>query len=262
MHDPMCVAFDVKIPIPKRSTIGGTTKRSTWQWGIRRRRFTNEEHLGQAIGHWWMPGNWIVRVGGKALRWRTICTVWHYEPGGADSGKVCSHRRQKRDGTWKYSNRWRWHVHHWKIRFPLWQKARRFLFERCGRCGRGYPWGYAPTRFMSSDDTFHSDCMSLGYVENELAGLKEVTARVTRRLIAHLDWSEQDLIAALHQRPDANNPSSPMQRMDQHVIPQLLGWKFDHHADDGYNLEKIETAQRFAPHSHPLAPTPSDRTRR
>jgi hypothetical protein len=53
MHDPLCVAFTIKRPWPKR--VGGPATR---------RRY-----------------------------WPAIVTVWHREPGGHDAGEICRYRR-------------------------------------------------------------------------------------------------------------------------------------------------------------------------
>lgn len=39
---------------------------------------------------------------------------------------------------WKHP---RWHIHHWKIQVPQWQLARRWLFDRCAKCGGRFKWG-------------------------------------------------------------------------------------------------------------------------
>jgi hypothetical protein len=52
----------------------------------------------------------------------------------------------------------RWHIHHWKIQCHPWQKLRRWLFERCSSCGKGYSWGYCPTSDWNGIKTWHSDC--------------------------------------------------------------------------------------------------------
>lgn len=53
-----------------------------------------------------------------------LVNVWHMEPGGHDALTVC-----KRD------SRWRWHVHHWRLTFPLLWAWRRRLLTRCSWCG-------------------------------------------------------------------------------------------------------------------------------
>jgi hypothetical protein len=52
-----------------------------------------------------------------------LVTIWHDEPGGADSGTVCSYAAAKR------------HPQHWTLQWHHWQKIRRTLFTRCEWCG-------------------------------------------------------------------------------------------------------------------------------
>jgi hypothetical protein len=52
----------------------------------------------------------------------------------------------------------RWHVHHWSIQIPIWQTIRRYLFERCSKCGKGYSWNYTPCGNWSGTATWHMDC--------------------------------------------------------------------------------------------------------
>lgn len=53
-----------------------------------------------------------------------LIEVWHYEPGGADALTVCTRK-----------SRWRWHIHHWRVNFPLLWALRRRLLTRCSWCG-------------------------------------------------------------------------------------------------------------------------------
>jgi hypothetical protein len=34
----------------------------------------------------------------------------------------------------------RWHIHHWRFQIHPWQKIRRYLFERCEICKKGFRW--------------------------------------------------------------------------------------------------------------------------
>ena len=52
----------------------------------------------------------------------------------------------------------RWHIHHWRIQVHPWQTLRRWLFERCSKCGKGYPWGYCPVGNWSGTETWHREC--------------------------------------------------------------------------------------------------------
>jgi hypothetical protein len=81
MHDPLCVAFEIKRPWPHRREANG------WRY------------------------------------WPALITVWHREPGGHDSGTVCSYRTH-----------WR-HPWHWRIQVHPLQTLRRRLLTRCSWCG-------------------------------------------------------------------------------------------------------------------------------
>ena len=62
----------------------------------------------------------------------------------------------------------RWHVHHWHLQIHPWQHLRRWLFTRCCKCGKGFPygasvctdsWDPAPHRWWESEKcVYHSDC--------------------------------------------------------------------------------------------------------
>ncbi|MER7280398.1 hypothetical protein ABT369_38775 [Dactylosporangium sp. NPDC000244] len=73
------------------------------------------------------------------LYWPSLVTVWHREPGGADSGEVCRHdkRTQDADGKWqtKILHGWKWHLHHWRLQVHPLQNLRRKVLTRCAWCG-------------------------------------------------------------------------------------------------------------------------------
>jgi hypothetical protein len=52
----------------------------------------------------------------------------------------------------------RWHIHHWRLQVHPWQRLRRWMFERCSKCGKGYPWGYAPIGNWSGTESWHHEC--------------------------------------------------------------------------------------------------------
>lgn len=52
----------------------------------------------------------------------------------------------------------RWHVHHWKIQIHPFQKLKRYLFERCCKCGKGYSYGYYPMSDWHGTKTWHQEC--------------------------------------------------------------------------------------------------------
>lgn len=110
-----------------------------------------------------IPRPWPKRrkhsLGNGKRYWPSLIDIWHMEPGGADALTVCGKQR------------WKLHVHHWKVQVRPLQKLKRLLFERCELCGRGYSWGYAPTSHQWDSDpapwfkitrrSFHSECSAL-----------------------------------------------------------------------------------------------------
>jgi hypothetical protein len=66
---------------------------------------------------------------------------------------------------WKHP---RWHVWHWHIQIHPLQALKRWLFSRCAKCSRRFPWGYAPVTnswngsgprwFNSESGIYHHEC--------------------------------------------------------------------------------------------------------
>lgn len=185
MHDPMVVAWEVPLPIPRRvSYRDHYVKKPT---GIWRKRRTNPENLGDPVYPWYRLEGYQGAVGGKALGLYRVATIWHVEPNGHDSGEVCKHWE---DG--KPKRAWKWHVHHWHLQIHPLQKARRYIFERCELCGRRYPWGYVPI-------SHQWDRQRDGHWWNITAGAyhHECSSLVTLRLQRGLDEDAIRALAAL-----------------------------------------------------------------
>jgi len=51
-----------------------------------------------------------------------------------------------------------WHVWHWQFQVRPWQQLRRWLFERCCKCGKGYTWNYSPMGNWRGNKTWHHNC--------------------------------------------------------------------------------------------------------
>ncbi len=94
--------------------------------------------------------------------------IWHREPGGRDSGQVCG----------RNPKRYRWHIHHYHLRFWPVFNLRRWLFQPCARCGRRFRYRDARMGHMSSDKTWHNECMSLGHNESTLLVMTETMDRL------------------------------------------------------------------------------------
>lgn len=52
----------------------------------------------------------------------------------------------------------RWHVHHWRIQVPLWQRIKRRLFDRCCRCGKGFKSRECVIGNWDGDKIWHEHC--------------------------------------------------------------------------------------------------------
>ena len=107
------------------------------------------------------PKGYSPRVAGRAFESMRLVTIWHDEPGGADSGTVCSYAAAKR------------HPQHWTLQWRHWQKIRRTLFTRCEWCGGpsrtgdwvniSHQW-YSPRPehfWQSPRGVYHDDCSSI-----------------------------------------------------------------------------------------------------
>jgi hypothetical protein len=184
MHDPMVVAFEIRRPWPRRSR-ANDAKPGQPRWVIRYHHDCGkygceERHTGQRFFPWWKPGSYMSAwvLAGRGFYWPALITIWHVEPGGHDSGKVCRHyvRTQQPDGTYRtrVTHAWRWHVHHWRIRVAPLQAARRWLLTRCEWCGGpsrkgdlvnvSHRWnGERGPWWRGERNLFHHDCSSIEY---------------------------------------------------------------------------------------------------
>lgn len=141
MHDPLVVAFKIRRPWPQRSTLPAAG-RSDVRWKIRLRHdctpsCADDPPHPEGPFPWWRPSSYsaFVRLAGRDYYWPPVVTVWHREPGGRDALTMCRKRRQRPDGTWKFSGWWRIHVHHWHLQVHPLQQLRRSLLTRCAWCG-------------------------------------------------------------------------------------------------------------------------------
>lgn len=269
MHDPMVLVFSIRRPWPR---VRRLTKPAT------RRSFRST---------FW-------RFGRTELYWPSLIDVWHVEPDGHDALSVCRQRvtvdayraswrlrldprvrhrsvtRQQADEAvlgyreWIVDNRWRWHLRHWSVRFIPWLTFTRWARSRCAHCGRRFRWGEAPTSHSWDGDgpslrkgepgVYHSHCSTAVHTERSKHTVEESFVRVIRRFQALLDWSDEDLLAELYQRPA--RPDGYGIGADAHVVNRLLGWEFDHDkavgSADVYELVHRETGRRTQPHHHPL----------
>lgn len=73
---------------------------------------------------------------------------------------------------WRRRSPWRipvrWHVWHWRLQFSWALHFKRWAFSKCCKCGGGFSWGYCPVSgswngtgprwFRSETNTYHRDC--------------------------------------------------------------------------------------------------------
>lgn len=120
MHDPLVVAWNVPLPLPRLTRYRKPPEGV--RWAVRRRRRTNPENLGEPVYGWHRPCGWSAWAAGREVRMRRLATIWHVEPGGADSGDVCPHHVRWTDSDGRWQSRpvgsWRWHVVH--VRWHVW----------------------------------------------------------------------------------------------------------------------------------------------
>lgn len=154
MHDPLVVAFHIRRPWPQRTS--------------RKARHAEK---------WWRPP--YVNIRGREWWFPSLITIWHNEPGGADSNTVCRYKpvqflgRGGRCGGWRMYW-WQLHVHHWTMQIHPLQTARRRYLTRCAWCGgrhtKSDPINTSTGGWDSSDrnpwwrgqsDIVHSDCYSV-----------------------------------------------------------------------------------------------------
>lgn len=286
MHDPMVVAFDIKIPVPHfRSKAKADQKR--WSFQVWRR--TNDANRGERCHAWWRPKGYRVAIAGRQLRWRTIATIWHVEPNGHDALTICRKRvpldkarwwhrhapwwtrivstkpvqtadgwEERVTGVWGYySTGWHWHIRHWKVQIPLRQNWNRWRHSRCAKCGRRFTWGYAPVSHQWDGDgpsrkgekgVFHHECATIISLQTSIGQGHEAIRTLFHAARVSLDLTEPEMIARLY---TAKGVDFTKHFHVKSTIERALGWEFDHHQSiftDVYELVKKETGERLRPY--------------
>lgn len=54
----------------------------------------------------------------------------------------------------------RWHIHHWSVQIHFWQTIKRWLFERCSICKKGFHWKESVCGSWSGNEIWHDRCQS------------------------------------------------------------------------------------------------------
>lgn len=194
MHDPDVVVFDVPLPIPARLWPDKNAR-----WGIKRRLYTGTgPKAGTPIDPWWMPRAWAVSAPGRRLVWWKPVTVWHNEPGGADSGRVC--KGMGGSDLTVHNVCWAWtHRGHLQIQVRPWDRYKAWRNDRCDECGKGFRWkDDCRIGTWGGDKVWHDKCHSLVHVRSQLDDLTAVarfdaddnTRRRVESRLRHLDEQE------------------------------------------------------------------------
>lgn len=134
--------------------------------------------------------------GNKHRFFAPFITIWHVDPHG-DRRYPCGDRTDTR-------RLWRFHVHHWKVQVHPWQTLKRFLFERCAECGRGYPWGYAPVRHGKG--TVDQQCSRLISTRERLWQVEEIARHAINGYCRTMEMEPREAIDVLIPGRDARLP--------------------------------------------------------
>lgn len=170
MNDPDVVVFDIPVPIPHKLWPSKTAR-----WSLKRRRYTGDgPRAGTPIYPRWRPRGWDAAVPGRRIGWWTPITVWHNEPGGADSGHVC--KGMGGSDLTLHNVRWAWaHRAHLHIQVIPWQRFRAWRTDRCDECGKPFRWkndGRIGT--WGGDKVWHFKCDALVHTRRQLDDLTAV----------------------------------------------------------------------------------------
>lgn len=137
---------------------------------------------------WEIRAPWFKRV-----KWKrngryhpSLVTIWHVDPKG-DRGWPCGKPDRRR--------LWRFHVHHWQIQIHPWQHFKRWAFERCQHCKRGYPWGYAPVAHNSG--TIHFECHAAIAGKERIGELEHIARAAIHGYCRALDMTPKQAVDAL-----------------------------------------------------------------
>lgn len=174
MHDPMTMAFEIKNPFVKPSESGwrpslitiwhvdpetdGSDDSCDWfYFGL-----TESERMAALDLVTNEVDNLLIYV--RSMDKRDVETVLF-----AQWRKARQFHNPR--SWWKHP---RWHIHHWRIQVHPVQQLRRWLFTRCERCGKRFPYGYSPVSsgnyikahgFHGERSLYHHDCYQIRVAE-------------------------------------------------------------------------------------------------
>jgi hypothetical protein len=197
MHDPSVVVCDLHVPIPRLAGQGHNNRPRN---GIRRRRYTGGEAKGEPIYAWWRPAAWHVYFVGNRVKLVKLGTIWHDEPGGADSGSVCGCLP---DGSTlsRRNLHWAWrHRKHCRFRLSLGMRTWRWLTQRCEGCGRRF--GRKEARFgtgWESKGVMHEPCRTLRHIRAQHKDALEVAMGIANHTTR---WRVERLIKDVREKFD------------------------------------------------------------
>jgi len=245
MHDPLVVAHELVLPIPRRKW-----RAKGPRWSFSRQRRTNKENLGEPVYRWWRPKGYELVVAGWYVGLYRLATIWHREPGDRDSGEVCKHWA---DG--KPRRAWKWHVHHWRVQVHLLQGTRARRFDRCALCGRkgrpnvSHQWngaGVGWRKWRSRPGLFHSECSSLVQFRRTSVEDAQLIRWLVAGLAVEMDRPQAELVDRL---TGSHVPDSTMPFHARYRLTRMLGYE----RDDNYQLVSACTGEercRSQVHDH------------
>lgn len=168
MHDPMTVAFEIKYPWRKYP--------KGHQWfkdGYRESFITiwhiDPERCGDDDSCDWFGRKRKLNEKEEAI----VEAMWDLEtlldnrPHFPDSPEHKAFQVLKK-AVWDWKRVWswrihpRWHVWHWSFQIHPWQKFRRWVFDRCSKCGKGFKFGETVYSGWSGSEIWHEKCSGSG----------------------------------------------------------------------------------------------------
>jgi hypothetical protein len=160
MHDPMTVAFEIRSPFGRKSTLFP----KGWHAPV-----ITIWHVDPEVGGDDDSCDWFGMSKTRTNGWYPV----HLD----EYAALPEDARRAVDFLWWGWNRklgrpwWkhpRWHVRHWQFQVHPLQDLKRWLFSRCSVCGKRFPWGYAPIGpwsgegprwFKGEPGVYHHECV-------------------------------------------------------------------------------------------------------
>jgi hypothetical protein len=176
MHDPQCVAHEIRYPWRKWPNAKGKWEsqyRASFVtiWHVDPETDGSDDSCG-----WFIRGRHLSQADrdhAKDLITNEYDNLRHWFTGRDDEEKIgqllgCFAALRRREQPW-YKHA-RWHVWHWKLQIHPWQQFRRWLLTRCALCGKrivgespvSHSWASPKPTFMRGEvGLYHSACSNM-----------------------------------------------------------------------------------------------------